>query len=318
MSDYRNPVDIGNRALQHCGASRITALSDDSKNASEIDFAYNKLRLAELRRNVWRFAIRRACIRPIDTDSTLLSPEGWDDATVYEPGAVVSHENQLWEATATTAEGEEPGGDEMPWEIYAGPMTIQPYDADTVYFSGDLVIETDVVYRSLTSGNDDALPGATWLSLGDASATLSIRYPVGAGPASQSASRNVYRLPNGFLRKAVQEPHQGSYSYLGGATGAAYTDWDMEGNYIVTAENQPIVLRFVADITKVTSFDSMFSEGLAARIALEVVETLTQSGAKLAAIGANYQRFMSEARTINGIETGTEEPAEDDYVSCRV
>ena len=46
MAAFQTPTDIGNRALQHIGQRQIGALgfSENSKNASEISFAYPKLR----------------------------------------------------------------------------------------------------------------------------------------------------------------------------------------------------------------------------------------------------------------------------------
>ena len=50
----------------------------------------------------------------------------------------------------------------------------------------------------------------------------------------------------------------------------------------------------------------MFCEGLAARIALEVCEPLTQSTAKLGAIAKVYQEWIDQARTVNAIEQGVD------------
>jgi hypothetical protein len=97
-----------------------------------------------------------------------------------------------------------------------------------------------------------------------------------------------------------------------------YNDWLLESNYLVTQECYPIVLRFVADVQDVTKFDDMFCELLAARIALETVERLTQSTAKAAEIGQMYKTFGTDARIVNGIEVGPVEPPIDDYISCRV
>ena len=58
---FQNPVDIANRALQHCGAQRIDptlGFTENSVNASECAFAYDKLRSAELQRNYWKFATK--------------------------------------------------------------------------------------------------------------------------------------------------------------------------------------------------------------------------------------------------------------------
>ena len=78
------------------------------------------------------------------------------------------------------------------------------------------------------------------------------------------------------------------------------------------------MLRFVADTIDVTTFDDMFCEGLAARIAESVCQILTQSDAKLRTIAGEYQKFMGEARTVNAIETGPVEPPIDDFISCRL
>jgi hypothetical protein len=79
-----------------------------------------------------------------------------------------------------------------------------------------------------------------------------------------------------------------------------------------------MLFRFVADLADPTKFDPMFVEGFAARIALEVCESLTQSTEKLQAITVKYNTFMVEARLVNGIETGATQPPEDDYVACRL
>lgn len=52
-------VGICNRALQKLGASAISALDENSKNARECSSAYESLRDAELRSHPWGFAIKR-------------------------------------------------------------------------------------------------------------------------------------------------------------------------------------------------------------------------------------------------------------------
>lgn len=316
MSDFELPIDIANRALQHVGATRVTSLTADSKAASEVNFCYDKLRRAELRRNTWRFAIRKAFLRPIDTTTTLLAPLAYSAVTAYAAGAVVASGGNYWEAQATTT-GETPGTG-VAWEVYFGPLTIQPYDATTAYLSGELVLSGGLVYRSLVSSNVDVPPTSKWLSLGAASATLNILYPLGAGPLSQSETRNIFRLPNGFLKLAPQDPKAGSTSYLGAPGNLQYADYDLEGDYIVARTTDNMRLRFIADVTLVPAMDPMFCEGLGARVGLEVCETLTQSSDKLATIGQAYNKFMSEARIVNAIETGAVEPPLDDYLACRM
>jgi hypothetical protein len=81
--------------------------------------------------------------------------------------------------------------------------------------------------------------------------------------------------------------------------------------------SQVILLRFIADITDVRCMDDMFCEGLAARIALEICEPITQDLGKAQKCAAEYNRIMGEARIVNAIESGSDQPPEDDYISCR-
>lgn len=431
--EFNTPVDIGNRALQHCGAEMMDAavgFAENSKRARQVSFAYPKLRRAELRRNVWRFATRRAVMRAIDTTTMLLDPAMWVAETTYFIGSIVSDESGvLWIGRAVNNLNNQPQNSTA-WEPYFGPLTVSLYDSTLGYYQGELVYTasgdgTARIYLSLVAGNTDvpATPtawissatymknqvvtysavaymsavdlntgnvpsssptawaagttytsGATvagsdgviyssvgsgnighdpttdgganwtntgvpapwtrtfvggagsdrWLQIGGAEfpmgvglTAIGIIYPIGSGPASQSVTRNVYRLPNGFLREAPQDPKAGSNSYLGAPSGLTYNDWLLEGDYIVTQQSDVILLRFVADITDVRRMDDMFCEGLAARIGEEVCETLTQSSAKVATITQAYRTTMSEARTVNAIETGSDEPPLDDYIACR-
>ncbi len=54
-----SPVEIANRALQKLGAKRISAFTDGSANARAVQTCYDALRLAELRKHRWSFAIKR-------------------------------------------------------------------------------------------------------------------------------------------------------------------------------------------------------------------------------------------------------------------
>lgn len=58
-------VSICNLALQKLGAARITALSDDSRNARAVGFAYEHIRDRELRAYVWSFAKKRVVLAPL-------------------------------------------------------------------------------------------------------------------------------------------------------------------------------------------------------------------------------------------------------------
>lgn len=60
-------VDVANRALTKLGAARITALSDDNKQARAIDSMFDIVRDAELRAHIWAFAVKRASLTALGT-----------------------------------------------------------------------------------------------------------------------------------------------------------------------------------------------------------------------------------------------------------
>ena len=173
---FTTNVDIANRALQHCGALRITAFTDNSKNAASVSFVYDKLRVAELRRNTWSFATRKVVLRAVDHTTMFLEPAAYSPSNSYVVGAIVAYNGIWYMATNPVAVNNAPGlGD--PWEQYFGPQTISqwlpplgspggetytpPYNT-TAYYAGELVYypadETAAVYESLTSDNTD-VPG---------------------------------------------------------------------------------------------------------------------------------------------------------------
>ena len=126
------------------------------------------------------------------------------------------------------------------------------------------------------------------------------------------------RLPAGFLRQASQNPGAGVTTWLGGPTGIMFTDRVLENGFLLTTEGGPIPYRFVANVTDVSRMDTMFCEGLAARLALAIGESLNQSQAKLATIAKVYDVWISEARTVNAIEQGPDISPDDDFVACRL
>lgn len=432
-TNFLTAVDIGNRALQHVGQDLIDSalgFTEQRKATQQVAFAYPKLRRAELRRNVWRFAIRRQVLRALDTNTMLLAPALWVSTTTYFAGSIVNDENgTAWISLIPNNLGNEPQYSPY-WAQYFGPMSVSLYDSTVSYSAGELVYTADGdgtnrVYLSLQTGNSDnpatgtaysatttyfknqvvtyssvaymslidlninntpsssaaawasgttysigqavrgsdgirytsvgngnighdpttdggvnwtntgvLVPWASdfvggegsikWLQIGGAEfpmgvtlTTLNILYPIGSGPSTQQSSRNAYRLPAGFLRQAPSDPKAGSTSYLGAEWGLPYSDWLFEGNFIVSAMPGPIMLRFVADMVDVQQMDDMFCEGLGTRIALEVCEPLSQSTAKKQLIASEYEKFMTEARLVNAIEIGSEEPPVDDWIACR-
>lgn len=389
---FQAPIDVMNRALQRVGQTRIASLTEDSKACDEVTFCYDKLRVAEMRRNVWTFSIRMCALRPYNPPmpantatgtpaslgTVMLTPTLWDVTKHYLQGSIVTWNTKVYfSRTANT--GSQPDSVPADWAQYFGPKTVSPYTTSTTYYPGELVYVltgttpavylclaqslevpgvidawvattyynkgdtvtgTDAtVYQSLIDFNSNINPvgdagvhwattpvagqpntrqGQFWMKLDAAVTPINFVYPAGSGPAFQPETRNVFFLPHGFLREAPQNPKAGGTTFLGGPSGNQYDDWQFNGGFIITRQQNLIMLRFAADIADVTQMDSMFCEGLACRVAGEVCEPLTQSTAKLQAIGAMYKQFMGDARAVNGIEQGPVEAPEDEFISCRI
>lgn len=458
MAEFQTSLDIANTACQLLGVPRITSFTEDSKAASAMLFAYDKLRRAELQRNVWRSAVRVAVLRAIDSTVMQLVPAAWSASATYPVGSIISYSNQVYQALQAVPANQEP--DTTPyWEVYFGSMTVTQWAASnssvgvstsvpawspTViyqtaalvsyngvvyqaltpvpvnqtpgaspywvqfsvtstpvvgggYYAGELVYvltgTTPVVYMSMITGNTDnpadvapwsattiynagdtafltgngmtyqgtpvlyrgagvltqtglyqstqdlnigntpgltaewelvppaeaeMMSGQNWLRINASIQSIRFVYPIGSGPGTQTTSRNVFQLPNGYLKEAPQDPKAGAISFLGSPSNPAYSDWEFQGNYITSRDTPLIILRFSADVTVVSSMTSMFCNGLACRLAEQTCEELTQSTAKKSAAQSEYKVFMGEARMSNAIEEGADELPLDDYIACRI
>lgn len=160
MTAFLDSLDIGNRALDHLGLPHILAVDENSTRNSAISNAYDKLREAELRRNIWLFAKRRGTLRPLDSTARLLSPDVWTANETYLPGSIVADGNgDLWISWKADNYGFEPGISDV-WDAYYGPMSVHLYASGTSYDGGELVYKDGadgsfVIFLSLAVGNSD-------------------------------------------------------------------------------------------------------------------------------------------------------------------
>lgn len=322
---YQTAVDIANRALQHCRMARITSFTDSSLNAKETGFVYDKLREAELRSNIWRFAIKRAVLRGIDSTSLLWTPPSWAIGTTYAAGAVVTDANGEWWQSKTAANIANTPAAGAFWAHYTGPDYLQPYVASVSYFTGELVLASDgKVYLSLLSsntGNDPTLSPTKWLLVNGTTVALSFLYPIGAGPVTDPSTRTVFRLPHGFLRRAPSNPRVTGNFYLGAPSGNEQEDWVFEDDYILSFSPGPLMLRYVQNMVDVPLMPAEFCEMLSARIAEECAPILAAAQilpAILRVVQGHYRRERIEAIRINGIEIGPKDFDLDDYIVCRL
>lgn len=309
---YFTRVDIANRGLQHLGIPRITAFTDSSKQARETNFAIDKLRRAELQRSVWTFATKRVVMRKFAAASTTeASFATYASGTTYAAADVVKDSNGfLWVSRKGSNLGITPGneGFDPYWIPYTGPIFAALHDTTATYLPGDLVQVSTTLYMCVSQNINQVPPNTTyWHAIQGATTTaFTILTPIGY-QNDASTLRNIFRLPANWLRMAPQDPKMASGVRSNTTAGMAYNDWEVEEPYLFTNDNSPFVMRFVADTTNVPNMHPLFCEAWAARLAIELADTLTQNDQKKADAMALYQQYMAMAQTVSAVEAGTTE-----------
>lgn len=314
MATFQTSTDIANRGLQHLGVPRIAFLNppDNSKQAVEASFIYDKLRRAELRRIVWTFATRRVMMRPVVPGSTQnFVPTAWAIGTTYVAGALVTDTNGLWWLSLQAANIGNTPTDGLFWQAWNGQQVAQSYSTTVTYLPGDLIYISSAAYLcTAVALNQAPANGAPyWLALAGTLSTILILSPAAYTPLGVSA-RTMFRLPYNYLRIAPQDPKVAGIPRQAVGAGMRYNDWELEGGYILSAaQTTPFVMRYVGDVTYVPSMEDMFCEGLGARMGRDLNEILTQSPDKQKICDAAYTMAINDARAINAIEFGsTEDP----------
>lgn len=204
-----SPVEIANRALQKLGAKRISAFTDGTANARAVQTCYDPLRLAELRKHRWSFAVQRFSLAA------------------------------------------------------------------------------------------------------DATAPLFGR-------------QNRFLLPTGFLKLIDPDPNWNFVGNLGGTISGnnldsndPFSDYAIEGGYILTDVNAPLNIRAIMNIEDCNLMDPLFREALAAKMAEEMCEEITQSNAKKESARTDYKEAVADAKKANGIELPPQMAPLDSFIVAR-
>lgn len=96
------------------------------------------------------------------------------------------------------------------------------------------------------------------------------------------------------------------------------TRWVVEGRAVLTDAPAPLRIRYLRRLTDTSLFDPLLIEALAARLAVELCEALTQSNTKRRALLEDFEAIMIRARAADGQE-GTAPPlAESPWVLARL
>lgn len=103
---------------------------------------------------------------------------------------------------------------------------------------------------------------------------------------------SAYLLPSDCLRLLPPDPNEGTYM----------TEWKIEKGLILTNTGAPLQIRYIQKITDAAAFDVNFVEVLAAKLALVMCESLTQSSTKKAEMKDAYKEALAAARRANAFE----------------
>lgn len=118
---------------------------------------------------------------------------------------------------------------------------------------------------------------------------------------------NSFQVPSDFLRLLPPYPEDNTLA----------RDWLVEGRKILTDDDAPLNIRYVADIEDVNQMDSLFREALSALIAAETCEKITQSNTKIQLAREKLKDAVSEAKRVNAIENVPQDSAQDTWITVR-
>ncbi|TQV80773.1 hypothetical protein [Denitrobaculum tricleocarpae] len=111
-----------------------------------------------------------------------------------------------------------------------------------------------------------------------------------------------YQLPGDCLKVVEVEPT---------------ADWKIEGRRLLTNVSAPVRIKYIRRVGDTSSFDALFVETLAARMAQELCETLTQSNSKKRVAQDDYAQAVRRARRADAIEGTADALEETSWIKAR-
>lgn len=79
-------------------------------------------------------------------------------------------------------------------------------------------------------------------------------------------------------------------------------EWELEGQFILTDTDAPLFIRYIATSNDPNEWDALMVSAVAARLAVELAEPLTQDTGKRNLLLAEYQNTMRQARNASAQE----------------
>lgn len=95
-------------------------------------------------------------------------------------------------------------------------------------------------------------------------------------------------------------------------------DWQIEGRNILTDDSAPLQIIYLKRVTDPNDFDELFLDLLVSRIAVDIVEKVTQSNTKAQLVRETYREAKKSARRIDSFESVAQEAPTDTWVTARI
>lgn len=118
---------------------------------------------------------------------------------------------------------------------------------------------------------------------------------------------NAFPLPTGWLKVLPPDPKENMFD----------RDWIIEAGQILSDQSPPLNVRCVMRITDVNQMDISLQNAIAADMAHELCEQLTQSNTKKADAKDDYKTAIAEAKKSNAIEKVPMQSVEDEWIVKR-
>jgi hypothetical protein len=278
-------LDICNRALQKIGGSKLANLAGTDPYTVALNRVWTEALEYELRAHNWNFAIRRTSMSAPYVTITAI--------TAAEPPVL-------------TYTGTDPSnGDRVYIESVAGMTEVN----NNYYRVAD--VNTGANTFELTDPDDNS----------DIDGTAFTAYTSGgtATVCPYYGFTRKFALPSDCLRVVELENFYGITHNLGGL--GSSSDYTIESGYILCNDSGPVFIRYITNdftnLIPVTSWDAMFKEAVACRIALEIQHEIKQNDDGYERIMREYAVTIRTARLVDAIQTPAEIMPESDWLIAR-
>lgn len=278
-------VEIANQALLRVGAESITSgewNTPSNERSRVVKNSWPFVRREVLRCHPWNAVTFRRKLLAENTLHAQITPS-WDFANAF-----ILPTDCLRVLEADT---------DLQWRVERAPTA---KSGSVSYLSAYPQVVGDFV-RIITSG-------AHGMSTGEVCVI---------DKATQTGIANTQLLATVINTTTLEFREIDPTGFTAGAVGGGNLTPLTESLAIVADTEGPVGVRYIADVTDPSDFDSMLTEALVLRLAVEIVERVTDSTRKREALMVEYQEFLREVKHVEGQEQSPSEFEEDLWISSR-